>query len=99
MATLYGVSVSRQFVHSILISTFFLLLTPVLTLAAEDAEDEVLSEVTVGATRLTQVDVDKAGVDSAANSSRVTQLSQAGANTDLDDVVLLEEVFVTGTQI
>lgn len=99
MATLYGVSASRQFVHSILISTFFLLLTPVLTLAAEDAEDEVLSEVTIDATRLAQVDVDKAGVDSAANPARVTRLSQAGTNTDQDDEVLLEEVFVTGTQI
>jgi len=93
MATQYETFGTRQFILSILIGTFLLLLPPVTALAADEAGDELLSEVTVTATRVDSVDID-------ANSSRVTRLSQTDANTDQgDEEGVLEEVIVVGTQI
>jgi outer membrane receptor protein involved in Fe transport len=92
MAIPYETSGTRQFILSILVGTLFLLLSPVAALAAEVTGDELLSEVTVTATRLDP--------GSIMNSSRVTRLSQADANADQgDEEGVLEEVIVVGTQI
>jgi len=90
MATPYETFGTRHFILSILIGTFLLLLPPVTALAADEAGDELLSEVTVSATR----------VDPVENLSRVTRLSQTDASADQgDEEGVLEEVIVVGSQI